>query len=409
MQLTEKHRISKSSKFYELLDYEAYKSKNLYNSALYVIRQYYFENKKYLPYACMCRLFHEQHQQDYYALPAKVAQQTLKMVDRNFKSFFKALTSYKKTPSKFKAKPRIPKYLDKQKGRCILTYTSQAISKKSLDKTGCIKLSGLDMEIPTKVSYKDLCEVRVIKKVNSYVVEVVYETDQEEVEYVDNGRYASIDLGVSNLATVTSNVKGFQPFAIDGKHLKSVNRYYNKELGHYKSILEKRHKGRKSSNRTKWLTEKRNNKMNDCFHKASRMIVSQLVSNDIHTLVVGYNDGWKQDTNMGHRNNQSFVQIPHHRFVSLLEYKCKLVGIKLITVHESYTSKCSFLDNEKICKHESYCGRRIHRGLFRSANGTLINADVNGSYNILRRCMPNAFADGVEGVLVHPVVIKTAN
>lgn len=410
MKLTERHTIRRGHKYYEILDSEAYKSKNLYNATLYAVRQHFFEHKSYLSYYSLQHIFQAEHQQDYYALPTKVAQQTMKMLDKNFKSFFRALSSHKNNTAKFKARPKIPGYLDKDNGRYVLIYTAQAISKKRLETDKVIKLSGIDVEIPTAVSYDNLCEVRVVRKPNAYVVEVVYDNGREDVEHIDNGRYAAIDLGVSNLSTVTSNVKGFQPFIVDGRYIKSVNRYYNKEMSRYKSILDCRNKGNKASNRIYRLTEKRNNRMSDFVHKASRMIVNQLVSNDIHTLVVGYNQGWKQDISIGRKNNQSFAQIPFEKFLRLLDYKCRMEGIKLLTVNEGYTSKCSFLDGEDICKHDTYIGRRVKRGLFKSADGTLINADVNGSYNILRKCMPNAFdADGVGGVLVHPVVIKTTN
>lgn len=410
MRLTERHTIRKGHKYYEVLDSEAYKSKNLYNAALYAVRQHFFDNGKYLSYYSLQNIFQNGKQKDYYALPTKVAQQTMKMLDKNFRSFFNALSSYKNSAAKFKGRPKIPRYLDKDNGRYVLIYTVQAISKKRLEADKVIKLSGIEVEIPTAVKYDSLCEVRVVRKPNTYVVEVVYDNGKKEAKHVDNGMYAAIDLGVSNFSTVTSNAKGFQPFIVDGRYIKSVNRYYNKELSHYKSILDSRNKGKKVSNRIYRLTEKRNNRMSDFVHKASRMIVNQLVSNDIHTLVVGYNQGWKQDINIGRRNNQSFVQIPFERFLSLLDYKCRMGGIKLLTVDESYTSKCGFLDGEDICKHDAYLGRRVKRGLFKSADGTLINADVNGSYNILRKCMPNAFdADGVVGVLVHPVVMKTTN
>ena len=153
------------------------------------------------------------------------------------------------------------------------------------------------------------------------------------------------------------------------------------------------------------LTLKRNNKVKDYLHKSSKAVVNHLASNRINTLIVGKNDGWKQDTNLGRRNNQNFVQIPFNVFISMLSYKCKLKGIILILQEESYTSKCSFLDGEEICKHNVYMGRRIHRGLFKTANGECVNADVNGSLNILRKCKPTAFANGVQGVVVRPRVI----
>jgi putative transposase len=409
MKLTEKHTIRRGDARYDILDQECYKSKNLYNATLYAIRQHFFENKSYLSYYTLQPQFQKKMQSDYYALPTKVAQQTMKMVDQNFRSFFRSLKSFKANPGRFKARPRIPKYLDKTEGRYMLVYTSQAISKKVLDREGKIKLSGIDVSVPTRVTFPQLCEVRVVRRPNAYVIEVVYDDKKEVMLKGDNGRYAAIDLGVSNFATVTSNVKGFRPFVAGGRYIKSVNRYYNKKVSHYKSVLETRN-GRKTSGRLRSLGEKRDNRVKDFLHKSSRMIVNQLVSNDINTLIVGSNKDWKQDVNMGKTNNQSFVQLPHGRFIDLLRYKCEREGISLVVIEESYTSKCSFLDGEEICKHETYMGRRIRRGLFRSGSGRLINADVNGSYNILRKCMPKAFdADGVEGVLVHPVVIKTTN
>ena len=209
---------------------------------------------------------------------------------------------------------------------------------------------------------------------------------------------------------MTSNNKGVKPLIVDGRKLKSYNRYYNKRLAFLQSELDKRGQN-KYSKQTRTLTYKRNNKVNDYLHKASRYIVNQLVDNDICLLIVGKNKGWKQDTNIGTVNNQNFVQIPHSRFIEMLRYKCRLVGIDLVEQEESYTSKCSFLDNEKICKHDTYKGKRVKRGLFKTYNGTLINADVNGSYNILKKCKPKAFtADGVVAVVVQPAVVKaTAN
>ena len=240
-----------------------------------------------------------------------------------------------------------------------------------------------------------------------YVVEVVYE--KEDVSLIkDNGRYCAIDLGVSNFATVTSNIKGFRPYVISGKVLKSYNRWWNKEVSKAKAILATRNGGKSTSRRIRRMTEKRNNKVMDFMHKASRIVANQLASDGVSTVYVGKNTGWKQDVGIGRVNNQNFVGIPYEMFISYLKYKCRMMGISVEVAEESYTSKCSFLDMEELCKHKVYMGRRVKRGLFRSKDGRLINADVNGSYNILRKGKPEAFdADGVEGVLVHPTVIKT--
>lgn len=279
------------------------------------------------------------------------------------------------------------------------------MSKKIFKKNGKIHLSQTEIYINTKLKNFDIInEVRIIPRNNHYIIEVVYEKQELELK-IDNNRYLSIDLGLNNLATCCSNINGFKPFIINGKPLKSINQFYNKELSFYKSKLEKENKIKKSK-RISRLTNKRNNKVNDYLHKSSRILVNQLVSNNINTLVIGNNKEWKQDINIGKRNNQNFVQIPHGRFIDMLEYKCKLLGINVILQEESYTSKCSFLDSEKICKHEEYLGRRIKRGLFRSGNGVLINADVNGSYNIMRKAIPNAFANGIEGLAVNPIKLE---
>lgn len=408
MQIVEKHIISKNDSRFAEIDNMAYRSKNLYNATLYAVRQHFFHTDSYLPYATIQKQFQETNQYDYRSLPTKVAQWTMKMVDQNFHSFFRSNKEYKTNPKKYNGKPRLPKYLDKVKGRFLLTFTNQAISKRDLDKYDLLNLSGLHLAIPTKLTYKQICQVRVVNRNESYVVEIIYNKPEEQLK-IDNGKYAAIDLGVNNLATVTSNVEGFIPFIISGRKIKSVNHKYNKDLAKAKSILEKRN-GCRSSNRVRKMTHKRNERINDYLHKSSRMIVNQLIASDINTLVIGNNKGWKQDINIGAVNNQNFVQIPHSHFISMLQYKCQLAGINVEIIDEGYTSKCSFLDCEDICKHEEYVGKRIYRGLFRSEDGTLINADVNGSYNILVKCKPNTyFVNGVRGVVVHPVVIKTIN
>lgn len=407
MLLVERHIITYTNKYYKELDVTTFKSKNLYNSTLYAIRRHFFEEEKYLPYVRIQKQFQDTKQQDYIALPTKVAQQTMKQVDTIFKSFFKALVEYKKNPSKFHGRPKLPKYKEKADGRFILTYTNQAISKRECDKDGVIHPSGLEFRVKTKIPYKDIKQVRIIPKCNYFVIEVIYKV-ADCMLLSDNGRYASIDLGINNLATITSNIIGDTPMVISGKEVKSYNQYYNKQVAYYKSILELQN-DTKTSRRIRCLHLKRKFKIEDYMHKASRYIVNQLVSKGINTLIIGKNDGWKQDINIGKVNNQKFVQIPFESLISKLQYKCTLIGVQVELVNESYTSKCSFLDGETIEKHDKYVGKRVHRGLFRSAQGTLINADVNGSYNILRKSKPKAFADGVEGVVVHPVIVKIAH
>ena len=370
MYLTERHVIKNNKE----LDEVCFKSKNLYNKALYLVRQHYFKTKGYLNFFAVNKLMIDSKDEDFYALPTRVSTQTLRLLDRNFKSFFALLK--KKQGSNYNKPIRIPRYLDKE-GRTIAIFNKHNVLKKYLRK-GIIKLSSLSIEIPTKVTESNLVEVRVLPRNNHHVIEVVYKVEQKEPKS-DNGRYASIDLGLNNLATVSSNV--VKPFIINGRPLKSINQYYNKEVSRLQSLLD----DKKTSKRIYSITNKRNNKVKDYLHKSSRLIVNFLVSNNISTLIIGYNGEWKQNINLGRTNNQTFVNIPFYTFVNQLDYKCKLEGINVKLIEESYTSKCSFLDGESIEKHESYLGKRIKRGLFKSAKGKLINADLNGSLNILRK------------------------
>ena len=221
----------------------------------------------------------------------------------------------------------------------------------------------------------------------------------------DNNKYAAIDLGVNNLATIVSNVKKFKPLIINGKPLKSINQFYNKKKAHLQSVNEIRHKI-KTSRQVQKLDLKRQNKINHYLHVSSKLIVNILKENNINTLIIGKNDNWKQEVNIGTKNNQNFVSIPHSRFINFINYKCEKEGINVITKNENYTSKCSFLDLETIRKHKMYKGKRIKRGLFISSEGRKINADVNGSYNMLIKVIPNVFDNGIEGVGIHPRVIK---
>lgn len=330
-------------------------------------------------------------------LPKRVLNQTMKLADQNFKSFFKALRSYKKTPSKFKASPKIPNYKDSVNGRFVATYEKGAINKKDF-KRGYIKLSGSDILIKTKVAnFSDIKEVKIVPTIYGFEVLVIYEKLSKTLK--ESGLICSIDLGLNNLATGVF-IDGSTPFIINGKPLKSINQYYNKAKARQQNKLIG---GLKTSKSIKKLTHKRNNKINDYLHKASRMLVNHLVSNNVNCLIIGNNKQWKQDINIGKRNNQNFVTIPHSRFIDMISYKCELEGILVTTTEESYTSKCSFLDLEEVKKHETYLGKRIKRGMFRSSKGSIINADVNGAFNIMRKVIPEAFThEGIEGFAVIP-------
>lgn len=363
-------------------------SKDLYNTALYNIRQHYFESKndtsikyKFLSYVENWRRLKDT--EVFKKLQSHTSQEVIKQVDRDFKSFFTLVC--KKNLGEYISKCSIPRYKDKD-GFNVLIYEGSDFNKKQIEQ-GILKIPKSKIVIKTKQT--NIKQVRIIPRGNHLVVEVLYEIE-EPVLLEDNGRYAAIDLGIDNLCSVSSNC--CNSFIINGKPIKSINQYYNKK----KAKLQKRVKkcqNKNKSNRLQKLTEKRNRKVKDYFHKASRYIVNQLVSNKINTLIVGYNKGWKQEVNIGKRNNQKFVGIPFMMLRDMLSYKCKLVGINVIVIEESYTSKCSFIDNEEIKKKETYFGKRIKRGLYCSKDGRLINADINGSYNIMRKGLKKVALD----------------
>lgn len=396
MQLVEQHVIHKGDVRFDAIDQATFASKNLYNAANYEIRQAFIFQSTYLNYTQM----HQRMKTHpaYQALPRKVSQQVLRTLDQNWQNFFKAIAEWGEHPEKFSGHPSLPKYKHKTDGRNLLIYTFQAISKAVL-RQGYIQPSGLPIRI--KTNHQNVDQVRIIPRHGLYVVEVIYSCEPIQAN-VDPTLYVGIDIGVNNLATLTSNKKGFVPRIVNGRPLKSVNQFYNKRKADLDSKLMKMDSHRRTSHRLERLTTTRTRRINHYLHTASRRIIDLLLQEKIGTLVIGKNANWKQEVQMGKRNNQQFVCIPHARFVEMLAYKAELVGIQVIITEESYTSKCSFLDNELPRKQGSYAGKRIKRGLFRASDGRLINADVNGSANIIRKVAPDAFAEGVEGVVVRP-------
>ena len=431
MKLVEKNNISINNPNYKELDNLCFLSKNLYNKANYYIRQAFIasnelfedkiiKNRIYLNYYEIYNII--KNEDVYKVLPAKVSQQILMLLDKNWKSFFKSIKDYKINPLKYEGRPKLPKYKNKTNGRNILIYSIQAINKKDYNKTKSIGLSGTNIKIKSKIDINNINQIRIIPKINSYIIEIVYEKDINDLK-LNKDNIIGVDLGINNLCAITSNQNNVRPLLINGRPLKAINQYYNKKLAKLNSKLDqdfynevkkkitdpevlkkKRRSG--TSNSIKILTNKRNNKINDYLHNTSRFIINHLINNNIGTLVIGKNKLWKQESNIGKCNNQNFIQIPHAKLIDMIVYKAELVGINVILTEESYTSKCSFIDNETIKYHDNYLGKRKHRGLFISNNGISINADVNGSGNIIRKVFPNAFANGIEGVVVHPILIN---
>lgn len=411
MQLTEQHIISKNDPRYAVIDEAAFKSKNLYNAALYLIRQTYIHEGKYLNYNAIqkCMRSHE----TYKALPAKVSQQVLMQLAHDWENFFKAYHTYSLDRSKFLGCPKLPKYKHKTKGRNILTYTLQSIrggqSKKGITR-GIIQPSRLPIEIQTK--QKNVNQVRIVPRKGFYVVEVVYNKEIKQSP-VNPVYYAGIDIGMNNLVALTSNKPDFRSVLVNGRPVKSINQFYNKR----KAELQKKLGHTNTTKRMERMMNKRNRRIDHYMHTVSKQIIDMLVKEGIGVLCIGKNDGWKQKINIGKRNNQNFVQIPHARFIAMLMYKAELVGITVKITEESYTSKASLLDLDPLPirtnddeKH-AFSGKRVKRGLYRASDGRKLNADINGAGNIIRKVAPDAFGlraveDGKEvlaSLVVHPV------
>lgn len=398
MQLTERHIIKSVNKKYKELDKICFLSKNLYNVANYYIRQEYIKTGTYFNYNKMDKFLNFTDNIDYKALPSKVSQQVLKLVDKNWKSFFQATKAYKKCPSKFLGCPKLPNYKHKVSGRNVAVYTSQALYKKELRK-GIIKLSKTDVLIKTKVATDCINQVRVVPQNNQIVVEVVYTVNTKECK--DNGNKIGIDLGLSNLITCVNN-KNSSKFIINGRPLKSINQYYNKKKAELMSYIG----GKGKSNKIIKLTNKRNNKIKHYLHCASKYVLNYCLTNDISKVIIGNNKNWKQGVNIGKMNNQNFVSIPYSTLIEQLKYKCLLNGIEVVVTEESYTSKCSFVHSEPMEHKQKYLGNRIKRGVYKVGN-LCYNADVNGALNIIRKVVPTfSIRDyGIEGVVVHPIKV----
>jgi putative transposase len=410
VQLVEQHCISKSDPRYSAIDEAAFKSKNLYNAALYEMRQAFIHHGIYLSYEEMNKLM--QPHEAYRALPAKVAQQVLKQLAEAWKAFHEAKAAYEEDPSRFTGRPRLPKYKHKTEGRNILVYTIQAISrsKKGL-KRSIIKPSMLPIEVKTQQDPKQIDQVRIVPRNGHYVVEVVYSKEPVQA-HVDPAFCVAIDLGVTNLAAITSNRVGFIPRLVNGRTLKAINQWYNKRMKALKMCLPKEDRERVTK-QMEQITTKRNRQVNHYLHAASKSMIGFLVKQGVGTIIVGKNPLWKQEAGMGKRNNQNFVQMPHARFIDMLRYKAELVGIQVEIQEESYTSQASFLDLDPLPTYKSdddaeytFSGKRIGRRnrLYRAKDGRIICADVNGSYNILRKSKPDAFAHGdAKGIAAYVV------
>jgi putative transposase len=396
MQLVEKHIIKRQHKFWQECDYLALQSKHLYNSSNYVQRQYFFETKKY--YNSLDIYHQTKNLEAYRYLPTKVSKQIVRRVSETWKGWFSALKDWSKYPEKYLGKPKMPGYKHKERGRNLVIYPSDALSKPALLK-GIVKLSQTNIELPTQA--KNVDQVRIVPKLNHYVIEVVYTVNQP---VKSTGEYvAGVDLGLNNLMAITSNHPGIRPLLINGRPLKSINQLFNKRVAKAQSVAATR--------QIKELNSKRDRRIDNYLHTVSRRVIDWCQLNDLGQLVIGNNQGWKQEINIGKKNNQEFTKIPHAKLISLLTYKAQLAGIEVTITEESYTSKASALDGDDLPKYGDqpeikplFSGKRIKRGLYKTSTGRTINADTNGSMNIARKVIPN-FMDGIVGLPFIPIVL----
>ena len=392
MYLTVKQQVKHLSKD----DYKTMKelcriAKNLTNQAIYNIRQHYFAEGEYLNYQKNYALL--KTSDNYKLLNSNMAQQILKEVDCSFKSFFGLLKLAKKGKYSFKD-CKLPNYLSKDGyTTLIIGFVRLNGNKLILPFSNTYKKThqSVEIAIPPVLLDKKIKEIRIIPKANARFFEIQYIYETECIQRNLNTKNAlAIDLGINNLVTAVSS-KG-NTFIIDGKRLKSINQWYNKEIARLQSIKDRQHYGERPTNKQRSITLNRNNKVNDYMSKIARKVIDYCILNDIGTLVVGYNETFQQSSNIGKTNNQTFVNIPYGKLRKKIEYLCRLNNIVYMKQEESYTSKASFWDKDIIPVYNAdnpkqyvFSGKRIHRGLYQCANGNTLNADVNGALNILNK------------------------
>lgn len=408
MQLVERHLIKPSHALYETLDDLTFKAKNLYNHGLYLYRQSYFEHKKdpekpTLSWVEIDKSLRRQGHEDVRALPAKVANAVLKNLGESIASYWKLVRL--KNEGGLNQNPRLPQYLHKTEGRYPVSFNYQTFGKtRGANNELFLCPKGINLAIPTKVDNPK--QVRIVPKHNNFVIEVVY--DAEESAPKRTSKYAGIDLGVDNFATVTFSTQN-KPLIVKGLELKSINQGYNRLIAKAQTLLPDSQKTSKSIHR---LWSRRSWVLQTKIHQITAFLTTLFDEMQIETVFIGKNTNWKQNLPFGKVVKQRFAYLPYETFIEQLRYKCQLRGITVTVQEESYTSKASFLDNDNIpvygeVEDPKFSGRRIKRGLYRTGDGQLINADVNGSYNILKKGLMNNHQPlPVDNPKTQPLVVK---
>ena len=392
MYLAVKQQIKHLSKEdYRTLRELCHTAKNLANEAIYNVRQYYFAEGKFLKYEKNYTLL--KNSPNYKLLNSNMAQQILKEVDGSFKSFFGLIKLAKQGKYAFKD-CKLPHYLPKDGyTTLVIGFVRLNGNKLVLPFSNSFKKSHppVEITIPPVLLDKKVKEIRIIPKAKArfFEIQYIYEAECSQRNLNTNNALA-LDPGVNNLVTAVSNTG--KTFIIDGRRLKSINQWFNKENARLQSIKDKQHFGKRTTNRQKAIARDRNNKVNDYMNKAARQVINYCLANDIGTLVVGYNETFQRSSRIGRQNNQNFVNIPYGQLRSKLEYLCELNGIIFVKQEESYTSKASFWDKDGIPvynadnpKEYQFSGSRIYRGLYKTSNGQTLNADINGALNIMRK------------------------
>lgn len=379
MKLVEKHIVNNRKDIEEI----CIKSKLLYNQSLYYLRQSLFGNIEKFSEHKLTGLFAEYNEEVYRALPAQTSQQIIKLLFKNWKSYWVSIKDWKNNPSKYLGKPKLPKYKNET---FVVVFTEQQIRLKK----GVIHFPKNTID-PIRTKVDNICQVRIVPLPNCFKIEVIYEKEITNLE-LPKENVLSLDLGLNNFAAAVSNV-GLNPFLINGKVLKSFNHWYNKRRAKLQSFIGD--KG--SSKRISKLTHYRNCLVDDRLHKISRFIINYCIENKIGTIVIGKNKQWKLELNLGSKNNQKFTELPHAKLIKMIQYKSELVGIKVEVPEESYTSKTDHLVFEEMKKKESYLGKRKKRGLFQSSVGKYLNADINGAIGIGRKVFGDSFVRSIAG------------
>lgn len=365
-------------------------SLSIYDQALYFQRQAYFETReqgkiKTYSYNQLWDKIKNEEKIKESSLDINVKQYVVKQLTKNWLSWITSIISFKKIPSKFKGRPKMPNYLYKSKKYNIIQIDSSRFRKKDVETNSfTLPCSNYKIFIPKQIKLKDVRQVTIQKYYDKIKINIIYEDREVIRNSYDDNSCIGIDLGVNNLCAITSNDKSFS-YVINGRPLKSINQFYNKKNSIYKSELEKCNK-MKTSKKIQHLTMKRNNKINHYLHCVSKQLIDFCVENGVEKIIIGHNNGWKQETNIGKKNNQNFVSIPFNTLINQLKYKSlKYTDLIVDVVEESYTSKIDHIALEEMKHEKDYMGKRVKRGLFESSTGKLINADINGAIGIMRK------------------------